>query len=296
MINTGYLWPGLLRSNRVRTVKSTTLCDFKRWWKRNTLPPPVYHTINNSDSSPQTRSDTGLLPSLEPPRFFSLNLRRQPGGWGGDSGWSLSWKHCRASREAPEGRSVTAKLDLTCGGGWGWGVRQHQGAWLNALLGSGVCPRVSQCQSDVHHAPESTLGFKKKNGVKQRKKGGKNSAQVSVEPKITLAWVTKSLAFFLSVSFLYRGGIQTPFPPPSLPKKKKRSLFWTVSCHGNFSGQCSPCCCSCSALQDQRFATQTRTLSGQTSRGLRANPTNRQPSAVYRLCERLLGTFACCPA
>lgn len=71
--------------------------------------------------------------------------------------------------------------------------------------------------------------YKKKTVSKRGKKGEKNSAQVSVEPKITLAWVTKSLAFFLSVSFLYRGGIQTPFPPPSLPKKKKKGLSFGLS-------------------------------------------------------------------
>lgn len=220
------------------------------------------------------------------------------GVWGGDSGWSLSWKHCRASREAPEGRSVTAELDLTCGGGWGWGVRQHQGTWLNALLGSGVCPRVSQCQSDVHHAPESTLGLKKqtrKTVSNREKKGGKKqrSSKRGTKNNTRLGHKVTRLFFkcFVFISWWHSDPI-----PPSLPKKNKRSLFWTVGCHGNFSGQCSPCCCSCSALQDQRFATQTRTLSGQTSRGLRANPTNRQPSAVYRLCERLLGTFACCPA
>lgn len=39
--------------------------------------------------------------------------------------------------------------------------QRHPETWLNALLSSGVCPHVSQCQSDVHHAPESTLGKKR---------------------------------------------------------------------------------------------------------------------------------------
>lgn len=129
--------------------------------------------------------------------------------------------------------------------------------------------------------------LEKKNGVKQRQRKNQRSSECGTKNNTRLCH--KVTRLFLSVSF----SIVVAFRPPS---PKKRSLFRTVSCHGNFSGQCSPCCCSCSALQDLRFATQTRTLSGQTSRGLRVNPTNRQPSAVYRLCERLLGTFACCPA
>lgn len=231
MINTGYLWPGLLRSNRVRTVKSTNLCDFKRWWKRNALPPPVYHTINNSDSLSQTRSDTGLLPSLESPRFFSLNLRRQPGGCGG--GLRLeselkalqgkqrgTWRPFRHNRMGPDLR-----------GGMGVGGQATPGNVAKCPAGLW---RVSTCVSvSVRCAPRTWkhtwIKTKQKKTVSNKeKKGKKSSTQVSVEPKITLAWVTKSLAFFLSVSFLYRGGIQTPLPPPSLPKKKGLSFGLSV--------------------------------------------------------------------
>lgn len=104
-----------------------------------------------------------------------------------------------------------------------------------------------------------------------------------------------------------------PLPPPPPPQ--------TVSRHGIFSGQCSPCCCSCSALWDLWFRhsklqllafggaggphnnkkTKEKKEKNKMSRGLqRSQPTNRltdRPTrAVYCLCERLLGTFACCPA
>lgn len=69
---------------------------------------------------------------------------------------------------------------------------------------------------------------------------------VTEEPEInTLGCVTQShlppppppLTF-------YRWWHRQLYPPPP----QKNPLSETASCQGIFSGQCSPCCCSCSVL------------------------------------------------
>lgn len=117
-----------------------------------------------------------------------------------------------------------------------------------------VC--VSACVftlSNVHGAHESIL--------EMFQNEEQNSTSVTEEPKNkTLGCVTKSLAFFFyfwfSIVVESRPVTQSP-PPP------KKNLSQTVSCHGNFSGQCSPCCCSCSALWDLWYGTRSALLQAQ---------------------------------
>lgn len=128
----------------------------------------------------------------------------------------------------------------------------------------------------MHVARESTLG----DGVKGI------STYVTAEPKITLGCHTVTRLFFY-----FSFSIVVASRPATQPLETSR----TVSCHGNFSGQCSPCCCSCSALWDLRFRTPNVHCRAKRARPS-AKPMNQPTSAVYSLCERSLGTFACCPA
>ena len=72
--------------------------------------------------------------------------------------------------------------------------------------------------------------------------------------------MSPSHAPFFLVSFFFLPFHFLSWWCPVLQPHPQKSLSQTVSCHGNFSGQCSPCCRSCSALWDPRFATENMTF------------------------------------
>lgn len=157
------------------------------------------------------------------------------------SNWSVGvWSESTAGQQRGTGRPI-------CHSRTG---RDLRGPMKRPAELQRVSARASPCQSHVPHVPESTLGNKM---VSNRDKRGWNQRSSERGTKNNTRSRHKVTRLFFKRFVFYRGGIQTPSPP-------KKSLFRTVSCHGNFSGQCSPCCCSCSALQDLRFATQNRTL------------------------------------
>lgn len=145
---------------------------------------------------------------------------------------------------------------------------------------------VSACVftlSNVHSARESTL---EKMVSKREKK--KISTHVTEEPKITLGCVTKSLAFFYLFIF-YRGGVQTCNPTP-----ENLSLRLSVVME---TSQVSVLPAVAPAVHCGICGSVLKTFSvGPNIARPSAKPTNQPTSAVYCLCERSLGTFACRPA
>lgn len=103
---------------------------------------------------------------------------------------------------------------------------------------------------------------KEKQAKEKRKKQKKSTRAWLRNQKRQRTRVTKSLAFFLknkrkkTRSFSMVASrpetLNSPPPPPPSPLPDEPPPQ-TVSRHGIFSGQCSPCCCSCSALWDLRF-------------------------------------------
>lgn len=155
------------------------------------------------------------------------------------------------------------------------------------------------CLHSVKCEPESTLGVVLVILLKKI-----TCCHVTEEPKITHSVVSpshspfkkkqqqKKMAYFLSrwSSDLW------PNTPSPRQQKQIFSLRLSVTLE-IFSGQYSLCCCSCSALWGicgPALVTRPNWARPPTPPPL---PSPNQPtSAVYRLCERSLGTFACCPA
>lgn len=186
IINTGYLLSELLKAielGQLRAQSCVILRDGGRGTRclrlsivRSTTQTLHYrHTLtlyycrvwNHPDSSPQTYNDGDVV--------SSMNQRTLCSHWPAGV-WAESTAGQQRGTQRPVSHSRTGR-DLR--------GQRHRECGLTPR------PHVSQCQSDVHHTPESTLG----KTVSNRDKG-KSSAQVSAEPKITLACVTKSLAFF----------------------------------------------------------------------------------------------------
>lgn len=193
------------------------------------------------------------------------------------SNWPVGvWSESTAGQQRGTGRPI-------CHSRTG---RDLRGQW-NALLSSSVCQHVRLRVSHMRpHVPESTLGNKM---VSNRDKRGRNQRSSERGTKNNTRLRHKVTRLFLSVSF----SIVVAFRPPLSPQK---SLSFGLSVVMETS-QVSVLPAVAPAVHCRIWGSLLKTeLSGQTSRGLRVNPTNRQPSAVYRLCERLLGTFACRPA
>lgn len=233
-----------------------------------------YRRTNTSEI--QRRFGTG--PDLPPPTPTWIISRR----------WQWSAGHCRGQQRGTEKQTSPTSPQ-------NWTRRRHlRGSGSRRRSSSPFAPPspprfrmclhfVEMCTAHVKaHETVSKRGEKKNKNTQPRDWGTKNHT-----------WsITESLAFFLRFIF-YRGGVRTcdPTPEPLYLALK------TVSCHGNFSGQCSPCCCSCSALWDLRFGT-LNVLSGQKKKKKIARPSAKPTNfcCILSLCERSLGTFACCPA
>lgn len=133
----------------------------------------------------------------------------------------------------------------------------------------------------MHRARESTLY----NGVIKREK---NSTHVTEEPKTSHLVVSRSHSPFLTFHFLlwWRPDLQ-----PNPPKKKKSlsdcQLSW-ILLRSVFSLLLLLQCIVGSVVRYSKTHSVGPNI---------VRPSTNQPtSAVYCLCERSLGTFACCPA
>lgn len=130
-------------------------CALERWWKRNVLPPSVCLTIDDSDFSPQTRSDTVLLPSLEPPGSPLTTTETLLLPWCSTLIGRLEsdLKALQGSREALEGQSVTAELDVTCGANDAGGPGETP-CWAPACVSTCVSVSVTCAPRTWKHTRE----------------------------------------------------------------------------------------------------------------------------------------------
>lgn len=109
------------------------------------------------------------------------------------------------------------------------------------------------------------------------------------EPKTTHLVVSRSHSPFFNFSFFYRGGVKTCNPTP-----ENLSLRLSVVLE---TSQVSVLPAVAPAVHCGICGSVLKTYSvGPNIARPSAKPTNQPTSAVYCLCERSLGTFACCPA
>lgn len=208
--------------------------------------------------------------------------------------WSLIWKHCRAAERhwKADQSHIAAELDLTSStcGGLGFDVTLQDGRLLGVCRKPRRAPYASVCISMCLHSvkcAQRTWKHTWKNGVKKREKKNQHSCDWGTKNN-TLGCVTKSLAFFYLFIF-YRGGVQTCNPTP-----ENLSLRLSVVME---TSQVSVLPAVAPAVHCGICGSVLKTFSvGPNIARPSAKPTNQPTSAVYCLCERSLGTFACRPA